>query len=209
MCCFPGVRGMQKNWVQEGFIHRKRWEIGKKSDITKSGGAQSAWTKGGDGAVALIYADLFDSGLAPMSSNLAHKMLSLCGSRFSSPEVPHSAFSDRALPSATSHTQHCAAELQGIEYQQEQQQCRASHQPCCPISCPWYWKHPPPGWGPQILCKNPSSWTLLWEVYNHTLLFNLADYRQIKNGLTCSTGPMIAYGMKVNCMYQLQLADNK
>lgn len=109
--------------------------------------------KGGDGAVALIYADLFDSGLAPMSSNLAHKMLSLCGSRFSLPEVPHSAFSDRALPSATSHTQHCAAELQGIEYQQEQQQCRASHQPCCPISCPWYWKHPPPGWGPQILRK--------------------------------------------------------
>lgn len=40
-------------------------------------------------------------------------------------------------------------------------------------------------------------------------LFNLADYRQIKNGLTCSTGPMTAFGMKFNCMYQLQLTDNK
>lgn len=59
-----------------------------------------------DGAVALIYAGLFGSGLASMRSNLAHNMLSLCGAD-SLPEVPPSAFSDSTSKCHLSHTALC------------------------------------------------------------------------------------------------------
>lgn len=87
-------------------MHRKNEKLDK-NQILQSQEELRGLDKGRDRAVALVYADLFDSGLASVSSNLAHNMLSLCGSRFSLPEVPHSAFSDSTSKCHLSHTVLC------------------------------------------------------------------------------------------------------